>query len=280
MADKKDIVIGVADGHGWQQISSWALSLLESGFAGPCVFIVYDDDPDRAIVICMLQSVGFHVIGMSRRADLANDRFADISTVLGMLGRFLRYAIVADVGDVFFQSDPTMWLESNLTKPFLAVSEGIRYGDGIRAQSNLRNEFPVHADRMLSNMVCNVGILAGEATAIADLCLAISMVARSSAVSHADQSAYNVLLAMEPYRSTVQIVGQEDGFACRAGTLAEPRHDKGSRTRSMEPRPTIDADGVKTASGELFPIVHHASNRNMTLLRILATSRTTASRSP
>jgi hypothetical protein len=278
VAEKKDIVIGVADGRGWKQLSAWALSLLESGFAGPCVVIVYDGDSDKDLVVGMLQSIGFHVVVLPRRGDLVSDRFADISEVLGLMTRFLRYAIVTDIADSYFQSDPTIWLEGNLTKPFLGVSEAIPYRDESWNRNDLRSGFPAHADRMLSNTVCNVGILAGEAPTVADLCLAISMIARTADAAVADQSAYNMLLGMEPYRSTVQIVGPADGFACQAGASANLRRSQEFPTQRPESELTFDADGVKAASGELFPVVYQVPHRQTVLLHILASNRTAASR--
>ncbi|MGO4649281.1 hypothetical protein AB4305_30725 [Nocardia sp. 2YAB30] len=278
--EKKDIVIGVAGGYGWDLIRVWALSLLESGFKGPCVVILYDDNEHNDVVARMLQSIGFHVVGMPRRGNLVSDRFADVSEVLGMIVRFLRYAIVTDIRDIYFQSDPMVWLENRLTKPFLAVSEALRYRDETWNRNNLCSGFPAHAARILPKPVCNIGVLAGEAPTIADLCLAISVIARSSSVAVADQSAYNLMLDMEPYRSAVQIVNSEDGFVCQAQRSADPRPGQASRALLLEPGPILDADGVKTASGKLYPIVHQydrVPEWNKALLRILASKKASAS---
>lgn len=141
-------------------------------------------------------------------------------------------------------------------RPFLAVSESVRYADEEWNRDNLRNSFPAYFDRLRSKAVCNVGVLAGQAGMVADLCLAVSRIAESAGVPVADQSGYNLLLDMEPYRSAVQFVASEDGFACQAGTIADPLKIEKLRPFLLEPEPKLDAGGVQTAAGKLYPIVH------------------------
>lgn len=252
MSNKVDIVIGVVRGYGWDQVDVWARSLVNCGFAGVGVVIVYDGGEMTESVVRNLRRLDIRVVRMPSRGNVYHVRFEDISTVLRKLLPELRYAIVTDVRDVYFQSDPSLWLESNLNKPLLAVSEAVRYADEEWNRENMRLSFPRQADRLMSKTVCNAGVLAGAAEAMADICLAVSLVSESSPASQADQAAYNLLLDMEPYRSTVQIAASEDGFTCQGGTLGSAT----LRPILLEPVPILDVEGVKTAGGKLYPIVH------------------------
>ncbi|MET9025782.1 hypothetical protein ABZW96_09165 [Nocardia sp. NPDC004168] len=256
MAAKKDIVIGAAAGYEWPDVEPWARSLVASGFAGVGAVIVYDRDDRGDAIAENLEALGLYAVRMPPPDSVYNGRFQDIAQVLRMFAPSLRFAVVTDVRDVYFQSDPITWLETHLRRPFLAVSEGLRYSDEKWNRDNLQRSFPAHVQRLWSKPVCNVGVLAGEAGVMADLCLAISLVAASSGVSIADQSGYNLLLDMEPYRSAMQFVPSEDGFACQAGTFADPGKIGTLRPFLLEPEPSLVGDSVRTSTGMLYPIVH------------------------
>lgn len=256
MGAKKDIVIGAATGYEWADIEVWATSLVTSEFAGLGAVIVYDRDRRGDIVAENLESLGLHAVRMPLRGSVYNQRFEDIAYVLRKLAHSLRFAVVTDVRDVYFQSDPIKWLETHLERPFLAVSEAVRYADEEWNRDNLQRSFPAQAERLRSKVVRNVGVLAGQTGTVADLCLAISLTAESAGVSVADQSAYNLLLDMEPYRSAVQLVASEDGFACQAGTVGDPGKVGALRPFLVEPEPVLAEEGVQTAAGTLYPIVH------------------------
>lgn len=256
MAAKQDIVIGAAAGYDWADVEMWARSLITSGFRGAGVVIVYDRDSRSDRVVQNLESLGLHAVRMRLRGSVYNQRFEDIASVLRSFVSSLRYAVVTDIHDVYFQADPIAWLEPELKRPFLAVSEGVRYGDEAWNRDNLRRAFPPHAGRLMPKVIRNVGVLAGQSDMVADLCLAISLMAKSAGIMRADQSGYNMLLDMEPYRSTVQLVASEDGFACQAGTLAAPGKVERLRADLVEPEPVFDAGDVRTSSGKLYTLVH------------------------
>jgi len=199
--------------------------------------------------------MGVQVIAMPLRGSVWSQRFFDMSQVIQAAVKDLRYCVLTDVRDVYFQDDPIGWMEKHLTKPFLASSEGILYRDEPWNRSNLNMSFPDFAPRLLDKCIYNVGVLAGEAQAVADLALAVSLVARSSTAEVADQSAYNLLLDMEPYRSACQFTLSEDGFACQAGTFASPAAAD-LRPHLLEPEPVFDGDMIATAGGVPYALVH------------------------
>lgn len=253
--EKKDIVLGAVGGYQWNQIEVWALSLIKSGFTGIGAVIVYDNNKT---VIDNLKALGFQVISMPLRGSVFNQRFYDFSEVMHGVVDDLRYAVVTDVRDVYFQTDPTVWIEKNLKKgkKFLAVSEGIQFKNESWNEGNVKSGFPALADRVLDKTVYNVGVLAGEAKSVSDLCLAVGTIAKSSSFNVADQSGYNILLDMEPYQGVAQICNSEDGFACQAGTFADPNKIARFRPNLLEPEPVLTDEGVTTAGGLLYPVVH------------------------
>jgi hypothetical protein len=252
MADKEDLVLGAVGGLGWTDIEVWAHSLSLSGFTGIKAMIVYDDGK---LVADNLRAMGFQVIEMPLRGSVWNQRFYDIYEVIRGAGDNLRYCVVTDVRDVYFQADPMAWLEAKLTKAFVAASEGILYRDEKWNRDNLTLSFPDLAARLQDRCVYNVGVLAGEARAVADIALAVGLIARSSGANIADQSAYNLLLDMEPYRSACQFGLSEDGLVCQAGTFVSP-YTTALRPYLLEPLPLFDGELITTAAGIPYAMVH------------------------
>jgi len=253
LAKKQDLVLGAVGGLGWDQIEVWAYSLVNCGFKGMGAMVVYDDNQQ---VIDNLRGMGFQVMRGSLSGSIMVQRFVDFHDVIRTALDDIRYVVVADVRDVYFQSDPMAWLERNLTRPFLAVSEAITHRDERWNRGNVEASFPFAAERLMDRCVYCAGVMAGEAAAIADLMLAIGLVSRSSPVPTADQAAYNLLLDLEPYRGACQFTRSEDGFACQVETLANPARYDEFGPHLLEPRPVFGPDGMRTAGGKLYPIVH------------------------
>ena len=248
---KSDLVLGAVGGYKWEQIQVWALSLLASGFSGVGGIIVYDDNKD---VIEKMTGLGFQVIRMPLKGSVFNQRFYDFATVIN---DEFRYVVVTDVRDVYFQKNPIEWLEENLEEgDFVATSEGLQYKNESWNADNLMAGFPDMYKRLKEKCVYNVGVLAGEAQAVSDLCFAIGSMAKSASFGVADQSGFNILLDLEPYKSHTHFVNSEDGFACQAGTFADPTKIDRFRQYLLEPEPKMDEEGIKTNGGKLYHIIH------------------------
>jgi hypothetical protein len=255
---KQDVVLAASGGYAWSQVRVWALSLLRSGFAGKKIVVVYDH-PNKAQnlkVMVNLRRLGFEVVERPYRGSVYNQRFVDFSVVLQPIAGMYRYAVVTDIRDVFFQSNPMNWLAANLHMPMYAASEAIKYKDAPWNRENVREAYPELADRVMENCVYNVGVLAGEARSVGDMCLAIGLLARSSDCTVADQSGYNILLDMKPFCDATQFGRAHDGFACQVGSLGDPDHMAAIEPYLLEPRAQLDEAGVKTADGNLFAVVH------------------------
>ncbi len=245
-----DIVLAGASKYQWHQLQHWAVSLRKV-YSGKIVVILYDANP---VIEAKLAELNIDVRRERIRTTVWNQRFEDFGKVIGE-GDY-RYAVVTDIRDVVFQSDPFAWLESNLSRSIYAVSEGMLYRDEPWNAKNLRDGYPHLVERVVNKTIYNVGVLAGDAKHVADLCLAVGIIAKSSGFNVADQSGYNLLLAMHPYVEATQFGMSEDGFACQAGTLADPSKIANFRPHLLEPEPILTDQGVTTSSGKLYAIVH------------------------
>ena len=184
MAAKQDLVLGAVSGLGWVDIEVWAHSLTQSGFSGIRAMIVYGDSPQ---VVANLKAMGFQVLERPLLGTIWNHRFRDFHDVVRASADELRYCVITDVRDVYFQTDPMAWLERNLTKPMLAASESIRFRDEVWNRTNFEIAFPDLAGRLDDLPVYNVGVLAGEARTIADLTLAIALMAKAAGAARGVQ---------------------------------------------------------------------------------------------
>ncbi len=274
---KKDIVLGAVSGYAWNKVEMWALSLLATGFEGIGAVIVYEDEKnDNADVIAKLESIGFQVISLKLNGSVFNNRFLDFYNVLSAPTNDLRYAVVTDVRDVYFQRNPIEWLEMNVSEDQLyAASECIKYKDEDWGKSNITSGFGPIGERIMEKAIYNVGVLSGGAKAVADMCLAVNMVAKSTNYPVADQSGYNIILDMAFVKSSTLahsssaisidngdansmiILGQaEDGYAVQAGTVADPNKIEGFRPLLLEPEPVNDDGIIRTSIGDEYYIVH------------------------
>ena len=249
----KDLVISATTGLSWDDLEVWAVSLAHSGFNGVKAMIVYDDNQD---VISNLRKLDFQVLQPSLQGPVYNRRFLDFHNSVKNSIDNIRYLIATDCRDVYFETDPIAWLETNLKKPFIASSESIQYKNEAWNYGNMKTSFPDFYTRMENKCVYNVGVLAGESRYISDICLSIYLMTQASGHSVSDQSSYNFMLSMEPYASSVQIVSSEDGFACQAGTVADPSKIEKFRPFLLEPEPKLIGGVVTTSQGEIYPIVH------------------------
>jgi hypothetical protein len=169
-----------------------------------------------------------------------------------------RYVISVDVRDAIFQTDPSEWLMRHMSDKLLNVSsEAIAYEDEEWNSSSLMDNFgKVLHEQMRKRLVWNAAVIAGTATCFRDLCLNVHLLCRASVSTYSDQAALNTILSLEPYRRITRFSLSEDGWACHAGTVADPAMAEKYRTKLREPVPVFDGHCVYTASGLKYSVVH------------------------
>ena len=104
--------------------------------------------------------------------------------------------------------------------------------------------------------IYNAGTIAGEYQAIIDLCLQVYFLSPGERVLYSDQQALNLLLNSEVYQEITCFASSKDGWACQAGTTADPNLLAKVRHHLTCPTPSFDGEFVRTAEGKIFTLVH------------------------
>ena len=186
-------------------------------------------------------------------------RFLHIHEYLKENWEKYEYVVTTDVKDVYFQTDPTKWLEENLGMRYelVAGSEGLKYKDEPWGNENLMQTFGPYFHEMFKNCeIYNVGTLGGTAEYMKDLVLNIFLSAINRPIPIVDQAVFNVLIQTQPYKDVVKFAQQKDGWACQAGTTVDPSKIEHFRPNLLEEEPVFKDGTVYTSTGVPFAIVH------------------------
>jgi hypothetical protein len=156
-----------------------------------------------------------------------------------------RYIISTDVGDVVFQSNPSVWLEQNLgntTYKINAATESLKYKDEIMwGAQNMRESFGDAAyEHVKERLIYNAGTISGDFKTIHDMFMVIYQMCQGYKTRNPDQAAYNFLLSLEPYKSLTKFNMANDGWACQIGTSYDPGALKYFEHSLVEPSPLVD----------------------------------------
>ena len=259
----KDLVIGACTNYDWDKLKYWINSINQSGFEGDKVLILMNCDKDTVIKV---SEAGFKIIGFQQdknqnlfhetKMPIHVERFWHIYNYLRE--NEYRYVITTDVKDVIFQQNPIDWLEANLISHNLVFSsESILYKDEPWGNNNLLETYghAIH-DIYKENEIYNVGVVAGTGSAVRDLAVNIFTSAINRPIPICDQSTFNFMISMSPYKETSKYVRSEDGWACQLGTTADSNKIAEFKPFLLEPSPRFIAGNVTTSKGKDFTIVH------------------------
>jgi hypothetical protein len=259
----KDLIIGASTNYDWDKLKYWINSVNQSGFEGDKVLILMNCDKDTVIKV---SEAGFKIIGFQQdnnqnlfhetKMPIHVERFWHIYDYLRE--NEYRYVITTDVKDVIFQQNPVDWLEANLTSENLVFSsESMLYKDEPWGDQNLLETYGHMVHNIYkNNEIFNVGVLAGTGSAMRDLAINIFTSATNRPIPICDQSTFNFMVSMSPYRETSLYKRSEDGWACQLGTTVDPSKIHQFKPLLLEPSPTIKGDIVTTSKGTPYYIVH------------------------
>jgi hypothetical protein len=261
----KDLIIGGASNYDWSVLKYWINSVNKSGFQGDKVLILMNCDKDTAKKV---NDAGFKIIAFQQdeQGNLTYpntgraphvERFLHIYNYL--YSNEYRYVITTDVKDVVFQRNPIDYIEKNLTedKNLLLSSESMLYKDEPWGNQNLLETYGdmIH-DRFKNNEIYNVGVVAGRGHAMRDLILSIFVATQGRPIPICDQSAFNFMISMSPYKETSLYLKSENAWACQLGTTADPSRIEQFRPLLLEPEPKMVNGEVTTSEGNPYTIVH------------------------
>jgi hypothetical protein len=266
-----DTVVGCISGLCFEQIAPWVGSIEACGFRGRRVVIHFHVDPQT---VAELNRRGFETFDAACLHGAGNRKFPENATadeisvnrfyyIWYFLSRLApaadtRYLMTMDVTDVVFQLNPSRWLEGNLGQKRLVVGcESLQFEDEPWGAQTMQECYGPHVwEAYRRNLIYNAGTMAGEFQTMIDLCLQVYLLAPGDRVLYSDQQALNLLLGSAVYREITHFASSEDGWACQAGTTAEPNLLEQVRHRLTGPVPWFDGEFVRTAAGEIFTVVH------------------------
>jgi len=259
----KDLIIGASTNYDWSKLKYWINSINQSGFDGDKVLILMNCDADT---VKKVSEAGFKIIGFEQdnEGNLRYDSKLPIHVErFGHIYEYLRkndyrYVITTDVKDVIFQQNPIDYLEANIiSKNLIFSSESILYKDEPWGNQNLYETYgPYIHENFKDNEIFNVGVLAGHGYAMRDLAINIFATATNRPIPICDQSTFNFLISMSPYKGTCKYSVSEDGWACQLGTTADPSKLESFRPYLLEELPKLKNDTVTTSKGIPYHIVH------------------------
>jgi hypothetical protein len=185
-------------------------------------------------------------------------RFLSIYDFLKNTWQNYSHVVTTDVKDVYFQTNPIVWLELNLkNKKLVAGSEGMRYKDEPWGNENLMQAYGPYVHELFkNNEIYNVGTIGGVSEYVKDMMFNILFNAINRPIPICDQAVYNVLIQTQPFKGVTYFAKQLDGWACQAGTTVDPSKIAQFRPHLLESEPKFEDGIVKTSLGKTFAIVH------------------------
>ena len=257
---KENLIIGGCTNYGINELKPWVLSVNEVM-------------PDVTKVMCVgnasvetrewLVNQDFQLVDMPKaNIPVHVLRFLAIYECLRINWKDYNLVITTDVKDVYFQTDPFKWLDYHNIgvkdmHQIVAGSECLKYKDESWGNENLMQAYGSYVHNIFKeNEIFNVGILGGSAEYIKDLVFNIFTNATNRPIPIVDQAVFNVLIQTQPYKDVVLQATQASGWACQAGTVADPTKMDTFRPNLLEDEPMFVDGEVLTSKGKPFCIVH------------------------
>jgi hypothetical protein len=253
----KDLIIGGFTNYNYNQLKPWVESINE----------VCGDNVEKVMVV---GNASAETIGELIKQDFFIVKMLDVNLPIHV-SRFLtiydylktgwskyRYIVTTDVKDVYFQANPFDYMEKCLFegsgKKLMIASEGLKYKDEPWGNDNLMQAYgPYVHDEFSQNEIFNVGTFGGDSEYVKDMVFNIFTNAINRPIQICDQAVFNVLINTQPFKD---IVFKTAGWACEAGTVADPSKIDGFRPNLLFSEPVFKDGKVLDVDGNLFPIVH------------------------
>jgi len=257
---KENLIIGGCTNYGINELKPWVLSVNEVMPDVTKVMCVGNASPETRE---WLVNQDFQLVDMPKaNIPVHVLRFLAIYECLRINWKDYNLVITTDVKDVYFQTDPFKWLDYHNIgvkdmHQIVAGSECLKYKDESWGNENLMQCYGPYVHNLFKeNEIFNVGVLGGSAEYIKDLVFNIFTNATNRPIPIVDQAVFNVLIQTQPYKDVVLQATQASGWACQAGTVADPTKMDTFRPNLLEEEPTFKDGIVYTSTGKPFSIVH------------------------
>ena len=223
ITNKKNLIIGCINYYSWDTIKFWINSIKYNNINADICLVVMNCDSltvkqlvDNNVIVVPTggQKDNLQCTDINNSsADTYSNRFFYISKYIDI--EKYEYVITTDVRDVIFQSDPFVWLKDNLkTKEIVFVSENVRIKDEPWHQNVIEKTFGKHIlKQMMEYEAYNVGVIAGKAKIVKNICLEIYAYSVKNKFIPSDQSVFNFIIRSDYYKEKSYFSNTEDSWA-------------------------------------------------------------------
>ena len=251
-----NLIIGGFTNYGINQLKPWVLSTKEVADENTDVVLVYGNTDKETID--WLESQGVILFPMQQIQGIPVHvlRFLSIYEYLRHNWSKYRYVVTTDVKDVYFQTDPFVYIEYCLGhgQGLVVASEELKYKDESWGDENLLQSYgPYVYEQFKNNTIYNVGTFGGSSEYVKDMVFNIFTNAINRPIPICDQAVFNVLLGTQPFKG---VTFTSNNWACEAGTVADPSKIDSFRPNLLGYEPVFDGEFVNTRKGYKYAIVH------------------------
>jgi hypothetical protein len=232
---QKDLVIGVFSNYTYDFVKPWIKSIKETGFKGDVVLYGIDVKNETLDKIKSDGVIVFTANSSKNDERIHMQRFLYIYDYLKETSSQYRYVVSTDVRDVIFQLNPSEFFNNNeMGSRIITAGEAIRIRDEEWNRNNILVNFGEYFYEEVKDLeVQNVGILAGAASYMKDLCFALYQMSLNRPDWVADQAAYNMLVHHEPWKSISTNCTLQDCWATNAAVTNQEYQNVKEKYKSL-----------------------------------------------
>jgi hypothetical protein len=266
----KDLIVTtISKNYVWTDINNWISSLKKTGYDGDILVLAYNFEEEHKHIL-KLKEYGVEVlipnntfrgseesnfVWHSGEVNPSNANKLIHNVRLFHLWQYFTETeidskynriIFTDGRDVYFQTNPSEWLDKNMVSQILVPSEGVLYSDEPWNTNNaLVNYGPYVYEYLLKQKtVCNVGTFACKSSICKELCLVLYLMSNNT--GHADQPSFNILVHTL-LNDKCQFVNYDNSWALQIGAIVN----------ELEKHTYMDSDIIYSKeSKEPYCIVH------------------------
>ena len=239
----KDAVIGVIKNTSWPYIRNYAISLAKCGFNGHKVLFINDitEEARKKLVELDFVLVDYDVPGLKKKefnswegdplawGFFGRVRFLPVIEWLSPRIAEYRNIVWCDVRDVLFQTDPSIWLEENITPvhKLFGASEGCLIKDQSFNANWVQRTSPKDWKWMKEEVVCCSGTFAGTAHIMLEVFKRMYQLHLDIKDPAAfDQGLWNFTARSYPFKEYFRIPRMKEGFVATGWPSKETAFSK------------------------------------------------------
>jgi hypothetical protein len=238
----KDLIVTtISENYVWTDINNWISSLKNTTYSGDILVIAYNFE-DNHSHLEKLRDMGVTILAPNNtfRGEIENKFVWHSGEVnpsnanklihnvrLFHLWQYFNETnldkgydrvIFTDGRDVYFQTNPSDWLDSNMKSDVIVPSEAVTYENEPWNRNNLLSNYGPYLYEYLlkEKSACNVGTFACKADIVRDLCLILYLMSNNT--GHADQPSFNII-TNTLLKDKSQWVDYNDSWALQIGTI-------------------------------------------------------------